>query len=481
MSEENKDKNRMNRRAFLKMLGGGTLLASTSLVGCNSNNGERGSSSLSGVKPAGDMTYRVSPTSGDKVSILGYGCMRLPTVKNGSARDTEDEIDQEQVNAQVDYSLAHGINYFDTSPVYCKGRSEHAMGIALKRHPRNSYFIATKLSNFSSAYWSEKESKAMYYNSLKELQTDYIDYMLLHAIGQSGTTPEGQQLNGMEALQARYFDNGILDFLLEERKAGRIRNLGFSYHGDIEVFDYMLSKHDEYKWDFVQIQLNYVDWHYAKEGNPRNTNAEYLYAELEKRNIPAIIMEPLLGGRLAKLPDYLSARLKQRDPEASIASWAFRYAGTFPKVLTVLSGMTYMEHLQDNLRSYSPLVPLTDEELSFLHDETARLMIEYPLVPCTRCQYCMPCQFGIDIPSIFTHYNKCVTEGYVVKNTQDEKYRKARQAFLVGYDRSVPKLRQADHCIGCGVCSVACPQGIKIPDELHRIGEYVEKLKRETL
>ncbi|MCQ2219211.1 MAG: aldo/keto reductase [Paludibacteraceae bacterium] len=481
MSDNNKNTNRMNRRAFLKMLGGGTLLASASLVGCDSNNKREQSGSLKNVVPAGGMTYRVSPTSGDKVSILGYGCMRLPTVKNGSARDTDDEIDQEQVNAQVDYALAHGVNYFDTSPVYCKGRSEHAMGIALRRHPRNSYFIATKLSNFSSAYWPEKDSKEMYYNSLKELQTDYIDYMLLHAIGQSGTTQDGKQLNGMEALQARYFDNGILDFLVEERKAGRIRNLGFSYHGDIKVFDYLLSMHDKYKWDFVQIQLNYVDWHYAKEVNPNNTNAEYLYAELEKRNIPAIIMEPLLGGRLAKLPDYLSARLKQRDPESSVASWAFRYAGTFPKVLTVLSGMTYMEHLQDNLRTYSPLVSLSEEELSFLHDETARLMIEYPLVPCTKCQYCMPCEFGIDIPSIFTHYNKCVTENYVVKDSQDENYRKARQVFLVGYDRSVPKLRQADHCIGCGLCQNACPQGIKIPEELHRIGEYVEKLKRGLL
>lgn len=455
-------------------------MASASLVGCDASKKEQ-RGSLKSVVPAGGMDYRVSSASGDKVSLLGYGCMRLPTVKNGSARDTEDEIDQEQVNAQVDYSLAHGINYFDTSPVYCKGRSEHAMGIALKRHPRNSYFIATKLSNFSAACWPEKESKAMYYNSLKELQTDYIDYMLLHAIGQPATTEQGEQLDGMAALNARYFDNGILDFLVEERKAGRIRNLGFSYHGDIKVFDYLLSLHDKYKWDFVQIQLNYVDWHYAKEVNPNNTNAEYLYAELVKRDIPAIIMEPLLGGRLAKLPDYLSTRLKQRDPEASIASWAFRYAGSFPKVLTVLSGMTYMEHLQDNLRTYSPLAPLTDEEFAFLHDETARLMIEYPLVPCTQCQYCMPCRYGLDIPGIFTHYNKCVSEGYIVKDSQDENYREARRAFLVGYDRSVPKLRQADHCIGCGLCKNSCPQGIRIPHELHRIAGYVEKLKQGKL
>ena len=140
----------------------------------------------------------------------------------------------------------------------------------------------------------------------------------------------------------------MLDFLLKEREAGRIRNLGFSYHGDIEVFDYLLSRHDELKWDFVQIQLNYVDWRHAKEVNTRNTDAEYLYAELVKRNIPAVIMEPLLGGRLSRLNDHLMARLKQRRPQESVASWAFRFAGTFPDVLTVLSGMTYMEHLQDN-------------------------------------------------------------------------------------------------------------------------------------
>ena len=158
----------------------------------------------------------------------------------------------------------------------------------------------------------------------------------------------------MENLHQRYLDNGILDFLMEEREAGRIRNLGFSYHGDIEVYDYLPANHDKYKWDFVQIQLNYLDWGHSKEINPRNTNAEYLYDELAKRNIPVVIMEPLLGGRLSNLPDHIVARLKQREPEKSVASWAFRFAGTHPDVLTVLSGMTYKEHLEDNLRTYCP-------------------------------------------------------------------------------------------------------------------------------
>ena len=159
----------------------------------------------------------------------------------------------------------------------------------------------------------------------------------------------------------------------------------------------MLSRHDEFKWDFVQIQLNYLDWLHAKEVNPRNTNAEYLYAELCKRGIPAVIMEPLLGGRLSNVPDYISARLKQRAPESSVASWAFRFAGSPEGVLTVLSGMTYMEHLQDNIRTYSPLTPLTDDEKEFM-EETARLMLQYPTIPCNDCKYCMPCPYGLDIP-----------------------------------------------------------------------------------
>lgn len=267
---------------------------------------------------------------------------------------------------------------------------------------------------------------------------------------------------------------------MAEREAGRIRNLGFSYHGDVRVFDDMLAQHDKYKWDFVQIQMNYLDWAHAKEINPRNTDAEYLYTELEKRGILAVIMEPLLGGRLANVPDNIVARLKQREPERSVASWAFRYAGTMPNVLTVLSGMTYMEHLQDNLRSYCPLQPLTDEEMKFLYS-TANLIVKFPTVPCNDCKYCMPCPYGLDIPGILLHYNKCVNEGNTPESSQDENYKEARRAFLVGYDRSVPKLRQASHCIGCGACAPHCPQGINIPNALARIDKYVENLKQDKL
>ncbi len=409
----------IDRRKFLKILGAGAVTTTAAMYGCKSEN-HSATTEHPGNIPTDKMTYRTNPTTGDHVSLLGYGCMRLPTVP--TAQENGDDIDQEMVNKLTDYALAHGVNYFDTSPAYCKGRSEHAMGIALSRHPRNSYFIATKLSNFSPDTWSREASIAMYRNSLKELQVDYIDYMLLHAIG----------MGGMEALKGRYLDNGILDFLIAERKAGRIRNLGFSYHGDIEVFDYLLSRHEEIKWDFVQIQLNYVDWKHAKEVNPRNTDAEYLYGELTKRNIPSIIMEPLLGGRLSNVPTHIVGRLKQRRPTDSVASWAFRFAGSPEKVLTVLSGMTYMEHLQDNLRTYSPLLTLSQEDKNFL-EETAQLMLKYPTVPCNDCKYCMPCPYGINIPSILIHYNKCVNEGNVPQDSQAENYRNARRAFLIGY------------------------------------------------
>ncbi len=459
--------NIINRRDFLKRLGIGTSLTGLALAGCKS--GET-ANHISSDANDGEMTYRINPKTGEKVSILGYGCMRWPTrpVENGEEGD--EEIDQDMVNRLVDTALENGVNYFDTSPAYCKGKSEGSTGIALSRHPRDSYFIATKLSNFAPQTQTREASIAMYHNSLKELQTDYIDYMLLHAVGGGG----------LDNLRKRYFDNGILDFLLSEREKGRIKNLGFSYHGDIEVFDYLLSKHDEYKWDFVQIQLNYLDWKRSAEEEPLSVNAHYLYDELAKRNIPAVIMEPLLGGRLAKVPDNIANRLLQRNPEESVASWAFRFAGTPADVLTVLSGMTYMEHLQDNLHTYSPLKPLDNDDLEFLQ-ETADIMKQYPTVPCNDCKYCMPCPYGIDIPAILLHYNKCVNEDNIPTSTQSPKYAKARRAFLVGYDRSVPKLRQASHCIGCNQCAPHCPQEIDIPGELHRIDEYVEKLKQQTI
>jgi len=463
----NKNKSNIDRRRFLKFLGIGATAATVASCVSSSDPESEGFVSDAQRPIKGKMTYRENPKTKEKVSLLGYGCMRLPTISNESARDSEEEIDQEQVNKLVDYAIKHGVNLFDTSPAYCKGLSERAMGIALKKYPRESYYLSTKLSNFSESTWSREKSIEMYQKSFKELQTDYIDYMHLHGIG----------MNGMEAYEERYEKNGIREFLMKEREAGRIRNLGFSYHGDIKVFDYLLSKHDEYKWDFCLIQLNYVDWKHAKEVNERNTNAEYLYNELEKRGIPAMVMEPLLGGRLADVNDSIVAKMKQRRPEDSVASWAFRFAGSKPGILSVLSGMTYMEHLHDNIATYSPLEPILDDEYVFLED-MAQFMLNFPTIPCTECAYCMPCPYGLDIPSIFSHYNKCVNEGKMTDDVRNPQYDAARRAFLIGYDRKVPKLRQAGHCISCGACLSHCPQGIAIDKEMKKIHNYVEALKQ---
>lgn len=449
----------MDRRDFLKIVGISTVAGTATLYGCKPKTEVGAGSGELGPIPTDKMTYRSFPSLGDdKVSILGYGCMRWPTIPN--PKGDGEMIDQEAVNELVDYAIAHGVNYFDTAPVYVQGWSEKSTGIALKRHPRESIYIATKLSNFSNP--TRENSMAMYHRSFEELQVDYIDYYLLHSLGGGG----------MAGFRQRYVDNGMMDFLLEERKAGRIRKLGFSFHGSQDVFDELLALHEQYHWDFVQIQLNYVDWD--------GSNAKGLYESLVKYNIPGIIMEPLLGGRLSKVPDHIVGRLKQRSPESSVASWAFRFAGTPELILTVLSGMTYMEHLQDNIRTYSPLKPLTEEEKEFLY-ETGRLLKEYPTIPCNDCKYCMPCPYGIDIPAILLHYNKCVNEGNIPEDQQDENYRKARRAFLVGYDRSVPKLRQANHCIGCNICSKHCPQRINIPRQLQRIDKFVEELKQNAL
>ena len=449
----------MDRRAFLKTAGAGALaVGTTSLTGCSFSSDKR-------VEVSGDasMQMRTSPKNGGKVSLLGYGCMRWPMKKG---EDGKDHIDQEAVNEMVDYAYRNGVNYYDTPPAYLQGQSEEAAGIALSRYPRESYYIATKLSNFNN--FSREAGLKMYRDSQKALRTDYFDYYLLHAIGTSG----------FEGFEERYINNGLLDFLLEEREAGHIRNLGFSFHGRKEVFDRFMELHEKYHWDFVQIEMNYVDWEHAKV--PENVNADYLYEELAKRNIPATIMEPLLGGRLAKLPAAIAEKMKEREPQMSIASWAFRFCGSYPNILTVLSGMSTMDPLIENVETFSHFKPLNDEEKAFLM-EMANLMEDYPTVPCTACSYCMPCPYGIDIPTIFKHYNDHVNSGEIAQSCEQDHFQRLKRRYLVSYDRAVETVRQADHCIGCGQCRPKCPQSIDIPRVLRRIDRYVEKLKRETL
>ena len=446
----------MDRRDFLKVSGAGALgLAASS---CAPKTGKAKEDTPE------QMAIRENPRNGDKISLLGFGCMRWPMVKDASGKDV---IDQEAVNEMVDYALEHGINYFDTSPAYLQGQSERAAGIALSRHPRSSYFIATKLSNFGDR--SREASIRMYEESFKEMQTDYFDYYLLHSIGRGGE----------EFFRKRYVENGMMDFLREEKAKGRIRNLGFSFHGAKEAFDSFMRLYDEgeFVWDFCQIEMNYVDWKHAD--GIRNVNADYLYAELEKRGIPVVIMEPLLGGRLANVPMGISRQMKMRDPDRSAASWAFRFCGSYPGVLCILSGMTSMDPLLENIKTFGHFEPLNAEELDFM-ERMAVQMKEYPLVNCTNCKYCMPCPWGIDIPGIFQHYNTSITNGTYAQSKEQKGYKKLRDAYLTSYDKAIPTVRQADHCIGCGECMIHCPQSIAIPDELHRIDQYVERLKKNA-
>ncbi|MBR3096594.1 MAG: aldo/keto reductase, partial [Bacteroidales bacterium] len=257
----------MERRDFIKITGAGALALGAAAAGCTPKK-----KTAPVEEGSGEMVYRVNPVNGDKVSLLGFGCMRWPMIE----QDGQRVIDQEAVNEMVDYAIEHGINYFDTSPAYLMGQSEKAAGIALSRHPRDKYFIATKLSNFNNQ--TPEASIQMYKDSFEQLQTDYFDYYLLHAIGSGG----------VETFRQRYVDNGMMEFLQKEKEAGRIRNLGFSFHGKPGEFDQLIALHDsgEYHFDFVQIEMNYVDWTHA---DGRNTNAVYLYNELDKRGIPIVI------------------------------------------------------------------------------------------------------------------------------------------------------------------------------------------------
>ena len=454
----------MDRRTFLKGLAGTAAATAAIAAGCDNPNRTQAEGFAAGEVPEGQMTYRTD-SHGQKVSLLGFGMMRLPAEGGVSLRENPNaRLDQEQINRMVDYAIEHGVNYFDTSPVYLRGMSEEATGIALSRHPREKWLIATKLSNFS--VWTREASLKMYRESFEKLQVDHIDYYLLHSFGAPGD------------FKRRFVDNGMLDFLMEEREAGRIRNLGWSFHGEQAEFDMAVDLHEKYHWDFAQIQMNYVDWLYAHEIEPENVNANYLYHRLDEKQIPIVIMEPLLGGRLATLNDSLARQLKERAPDQSLASWAFRYLGMFPRIMTSLSGMTYMEHVEDNVRTHSPVQPLTDDDMAFL----AHIADEYahfPVIPCTTCQYCMPCPYGLDIPGIFSHYNKCLSEGNIATEgtVEQKEFSRARRAYLTSYNKSIDRLRQADHCIGCGECLKHCPQHIAIPDKMHMIEEYTNKLK----
>ena len=367
----------------------------------------------------------------------------------------------------VDYAIAHGVNYFDTAPMYMGGRSEVLTGNTLSRYPRDKYHIATKMSNQNRRQWSFDDSKRMYEQSLERLKVDYIDYYLLHAIG-----------GGMDSLKGRFLDNGILDFLLKEREAGRIKHLGFSYHGDVRDFDWLLDHNDEYHWDFVQIQMNFLDWRHAsvRQGWRHDADAEYLYDKLEKKGIQAVVMEPLRGGAFGRMASELTDQLKAVHPDDSTARWAFRWVGSYPNILTTLSGMNRMDHLIDNVATFSPLEVCTEAENKLLAD-IADQMSGFPTIPCTTCEYCMPCPYGVNIPGNFAYYNEAVNSHLLpLPDKQAADYMKRKEQFAEGLRKALPDVEKwANQCTDCEACLPKCPQQIRIPNQMARI---VETLRR---
>jgi predicted aldo/keto reductase-like oxidoreductase len=403
---------------------------------------------------------------GKKVSLLGYGAMRMPTVDGGHANNwardaSKKTIDQRGLNSQIAYLLNSGVNYFDTSPAYCRGESERRLGEALEKSgfDREEYIIATKLSNFAASQQSLDDAKKMLAASLKNLRTKYIDCYLLHSIGNGG----------FETFTKRFISNGALDWLVQERKKGVVRHLGFSYHGDIKTFEWCMQNHEKYKWDFAMIQMNYIDWNHAKEVNERNVNASYLYGELYKRGIPVVVMEPLLGGSLARLKDNMARILAPRDPTSTGAKWAFRFCASYPGVMCVLSGMTRREHMEENVRTFDTFTPCSQVEFAAL-ERAAEAYLSLGTVPCTSCNYCMPCPYGLDIPSLLRFRNEFLT-GSPSKSAAE---------ILSAYKAAIPEpLRRADHCTGCGICRPACPQQIDISSEIAAIDRKIDLLKDE--
>ena len=450
---DDKSKRNMSRREFLRRLG----MGAGSAVALSMLGPMRIFAQDEKSEPVTNrMTYRVQHGSGEQISLLGFGMMRLPN-------------DQDDVNRLVDYAIEHGVNYFDTAPMYMGGQSEVLTGNALSRHPREKYYVATKMSNQNQRLWDFESSKSMYEQSFEHLKVDHIDYYLLHSIGGGG----------MDTLKGRFLDNGLLDFLMKEREAGRIKHLGFSYHGDIHPFDYLLDHNDEYHWDFCQIQMNFLDWRHAslnKNGWRKDADAEYLYNKCLKTGVQCVIMEPLRGGAFGRMAQELADQLKAVHPDDSTARWAFRWVGSYLNILTILSGMNQMDHLMDNVQTFSPLDPCTEAENNLLAN-IADQMSGFPTIPCTTCEYCMPCPYGVNIPGNFAYYNEAVNEHILpLPDKTAADYSARKQQFADGLRKALPNVESwARSCTDCEECLAKCPQSIRIPNQMARIVELLRK------
>jgi len=394
---------------------------------------------------------------GEEISLLGMGCMRLPQLEPGKGR--RGELDQDKVNEMFDYALEHGINYFDTAPAY--GDSERAVGVALSRHDRSSFKLATKMSNFGRGGQSTtlEQAQQMLATSLANLQTDYIDFYLLHALSNE---PE---------FRSRFIENGLLDWLFEQKAAGRIRHIGFSFHGSNAYMRDLLDK--PYKWDFAQIQMNYLDW---KEMDS-NSDSETLYRMLEEHGIPVVVMEPIRGGALANVTPKVKENLAGHFPSLTPAGVALSFVASFPGVMCTLSGMSNMAQLKENVATFTDFKSFDDADNEFLMG-IANLYRSNPHIPCTGCQYCMPCPHGVNIPGNFAIYNNASDELSLPNPDapHDKAYKSNRKEFLAHYKKNLIDGSRADACVDCMACISKCPQHIAIPANLHKIQELVEKL-----
>lgn len=355
-----------------------------------------------------------------EVSLLGLGAMRLPC-KTPIKREANPLIDYKKGQELVDAAYNNGVNYFDTAYMYHAGKSEKFIGTALKKYPRDSYFLADKLPIWMCPKKADMEK--VFRKQLERTDHDYFDFYLLHS------------LNKENYEKCEKF--GAYDFVLEKQREGKIKNIGFSFHGTIEDLKKIVSEH---KWDFAQIQMNYLDW--------KNQNAEEQYRILTDAGIPVIVMEPVRGGKLAEVSPDIEEMFKKAKPENSAASWAIQFVASHPNVMTILSGMNSLEQLNDNISTLTDFVPMTDTELNICQNAAA-MMNKSEIIPCTGCDYCADCPKDIKISTIFSVYNKLKTGEYTEEQAKSE-YGKM--------DAS------ADACIGCGKCSSHCPQSIRIPE-----------------
>ena len=360
--------------------------------------------------------------------MLGYGCMRFPQ-KDG-------KIDYAAAEALIDTALESGVNYYDTAYMYHGGQSERFLRKALiERHDRSSYYVADKLPIWECK--EEADCLRVFEEQLDRLGTDYIDYYLLHSLN-AGNWESCKKL-GAHTLQK------------ELKRQGRIRYAGFSFHDSPEVLAQILNENE---WDFCQLQLNYYDWDNGRAGE--------MYRLCEERGVPVIVMEPVRGGSLANMNTEIQAIFKEANPDASIASWAIRYVGSLDNVRVVLSGMTTMDQLTDNLKTCTNFAPLTPAERNVI-DRVLEAFNRLPLVACTSCRYCEICPMGIDIPRAFGLYNEYVKFG-------------APWTLKGQYLKETPAEALADRCTGCRACAEICPQHLEIPELLKKVLDTANSL-----